>query len=615
MSLHVCILGIDGSGKSTIVAALPGILAAETGCVVGSAGDSFRIVAADEDHLASRFYPDGLPLRARLALRLKRAAKTFVDHPRLYAAFKIAQMLSQDSAAKVLARRYDTRLFVSDGNAFLSTTGRASNYLRAASAANHTDAAPPEAKDLQAVFSYILENKPLPSESSERLPALRKAKLIYKLNRVLRLKAVWLPDVVIFLDLSPDLALKRIRERGKKIDRHENLADLTQAREMYLKTVQAFQMYRAPESVHVIRVDELSLGATLRKVSEALKPHLIASESEKRDSLSPLGTTELADKTIRRKTLNHRYFFRYLIPKWFSGAWREPTFFFSKLGRLFLKEGYSAGVMRVIYDRDEKEYGLLDRVFLEYSLHRAVYDRLQILVRKIKPELEARLAAGEEIHIFTAPSGFAYDLFRPLEDIARRDPDSMTRVHVTAADLDPHGVLAEELSARAKRLGIRFTFYRGDITDQVLLNSLEEGGPFDLALFVGLSSWLPKPQTLRHLEWLSENLNDGGLLITDCFTPEAYALSGHYIGYKANYYTPDVYKAMLSYCGFDVLDTDSGRDAINHVLIAHPPRETQLDGISSTAVKQVRKSGAKNRTSQEEGLAPAFARAGASHPS
>src|ERR1041385_7458004 len=564
MSLHVCILGIDGSGKSSVVAALPGILAAETGCVVGSAGDTFRIVAPDEDHLASRFYPDGLPVRARLALRLKRTAKALVDHPKLYAVFKLAQMLSQDGAAQALSRKYGTSLFVSDGNAFLSTTGRASNYLRAASSGNQANA--PEAKDLEAVFSYILDNKPVSAENSRRLPSLRKGKFIYKLNRLLRLNAVWLPDVVIFLDLSPELALRRIRERGKKIDRHENLADLNQAREMYLKTVEAFQAYRASESARVIRVDELSLGQTLRAVSEVLRPHLISAHIATRESDSPLGTTDLADETIRRKTLNPRYFSRYLVAKWFIGAWREPTFFFSKLGRLFLKEGYSAGVMRVIYDRDEKDYGPLDRVFLEYSLHRAVYDRLQILVRKIKPELEARLATGEEIDIFTAPSGFAYDLFRPLEEIAQRDPGSMKRVHVTAADLDPHGVLAEELSARAKRIGIHFTFYRGDITDQSLLDN---AGPFDLALFVGLSSWLPKPQTLRHLKWLNQNLSDNGVLITDCFTPEAYALSGRYIGYKANYYTPDVYKAMLNYSGFATSDIESGRDVINHVLVAH----------------------------------------------
>lgn len=576
MSLHVCILGIDGSGKSSVVAALPAILAAETGCIVGSAGDSFRIVAPDEDHLASHFYPDGLPLRARLALRLKRAAKTLVDHPKLYAVFKLAQMLSQDSAAKVLAQRYDTRLFVSDGNAFLSTTGRASNYLRAASSANQSIAAP-EAKDLEAVFSYILDNKPVPAESGERLPSsLGKGKFVYKLNRLLRLNAAWLPDVVIFLALSPELALQRITSRGKKIDRHENLADLAQAREMYLKTVQAFQAYRTPESAHIICVDELSLGETLRAVSETLKPHLISSHAARLESTAPLGTTDLADETIRRKTINHRYFFRYLMAKWFSGAWREPTFFFSKLGRLFLKEGYSAGVMRVIYDRDDKDYGPLDRVFLEYSLHRAVYDRLQILVKKIEPELEARLEAGEEIHIFTAPSGFAYDLFRPLEALARRDPESMKRVHITAADLDPHGVLGEELTARAKRLGIRFTFHRGDITDRVLVNTLEETGPFDMALFVGLSSWLPKPQTLRHLAWLSQNLNESGVLITDCFTPKAYALSGRYIGYKANYYTPDVYKAMLNYCGFDTFDVASGRDEINHVLVARSQPQSPL---------------------------------------
>ena len=570
MSLHVCVLGIDGSGKSTVVSALPAILAAEHGLVVGSASDSFRIVAPDQDHLASGFYPDGLPSAARLSLRLKRLAKRVVDHPKLYAIFKLAQMLSQDSAAEALVQRHSAKVFISDGNAFLSTTGRASNYLRAASAIDHANSSVPEAKDLQAVFSYILDEKPVPAETSQRLPSLRKGKFIYKLTKLLRLRAVWLPDIVIFLDVSPELALERIRSRGKKVDRHENLADLTQAREMYLKTLQAFQSYRTQQSAHVIRVDELSLGETLQAVNEALRSHLRSASFANQKSTSPLGTTDLEDETIRGKTLNHRYLLRYLLLKFFSGAWREPTFFFSKLGRLFLKEGYSAGVMRAIYDRDEKEYGLLDRVFLEYSLHRAVYDRLQILVSKITPELEARLATGDELRIFTAPSGFAYDLFRPLEEIARRDPQAMKRVHVTAADLDPHGVLHEELSARARGLGIRFTFHRCDITAPPLLKRLEEAAPFDVALFVGLSSWLPKPQTLRHLAWLRRNLAEGGLLVTDCFTPDAYALSGRYIGYKANYYTPDVYKAMLDFCGFDGLnaEVESGRDRINHVLCA-----------------------------------------------
>jgi hypothetical protein len=577
MSLQVCILGIDGSGKSTVVSALPSILSAETGFVVGSAGDSFRIVAPDQDHVAPKFYPDGLPLSARLSLRFKRLAKTVVDHPTLYVVFKLAQMLTQDSAAKALPQRHNARVFVTDGNALLSTTGRASNYLRAASANDDTNAAVPDVEDLQAVFSYILDDKLLPAKSTERLPSLTKGKLIYKLNNLLGLHAAWLPDVVIFLDVEPELAFTRIKSRGKKIDRHENLADLTQAREMYLKTLLAFQAYRTPDAAHVVRVDDLSVGETLRAVCDTLKPHLMSPRGSDRTPVAPLGTSELPDETIRRKTVNHRYLLRYLLLKWFSGAWREPTFFFSQLGRLFLKEGYSAGVMRVIYDRDEKEYGLLDRIFLEYSLHRAVYDRLQILVRKIQPAIEARLASGGELRIFTAPSGFAYDLFLPLEEIARHNPNGMKRIHITAADLDPHGVLQNELSARAARLGIRFTFHRGDITDRSLRSRFEETAPFDLALFVGLSSWLPKQPMLLHLAWLRKNLAHDGMVVTDCFTPDSYALSGRYIGYKANYYTPEVYNAVLDYCGFDGLnaEVESGRDHLNHVVWARPQRSTK----------------------------------------
>ena len=242
-----------------------------------------------------------------------------------------------------------------------------------------------------------------------------------------------------------------------------------------------------------------------------------------------------------KTALDHRYLIRYLLAKWFRGV-AGADVPFSSLGRLFLEEGYSAGVMRVIYDQDERRYGLLDRVFLEYPLHRAVYDRLQILTRKIEAELEARLRAGREVRIFTAPSGFAYDLFRPLETIAGRLPQLMDRVEIVATDLDPHGALAGELAERAERLGIRFTFLRGDMTDGEMRRRFEVKAPYDVALFVGLSSWLPKPQLIDHLRWIRKNLHEDGLLVTDSFTPEAYALPGRYVGYKANYYEPEVYR-------------------------------------------------------------------------
>src|SRR5438876_2766320 len=106
MSLHLAILGIDGSGKSTITAALPAVLSAELGLRAAAVGECFRVADPDQDHLLPGFYPEGLALSARLSSRLKRIAKRLVDHRRLYPIAKLAQMLFQDHAAQVIGRRY-----------------------------------------------------------------------------------------------------------------------------------------------------------------------------------------------------------------------------------------------------------------------------------------------------------------------------------------------------------------------------------------------------------------------------------------------------------------------------------------------------------------------------
>jgi hypothetical protein len=156
--------------------------------------------------------------------------------------------------------------------------------------------------------------------------------------------------------------------------------------------------------------------------------------------------------------------------------------------------------------------------------------------------------------------------------MARRGVPLPGRVRLVAADLDPHGEMAQELGARAEALGIGFTFVRGDMTEEQSRRLFEEEAPYDIALFVGLSAWLPKPRAVEHLRWLRKTLREDGALVTDCFTPDAYALSGRYVGYKASYYEPDVYRVLTDYCGFDGLgaSVESGRDGINHVILTHP---------------------------------------------
>ncbi|MBI4267747.1 MAG: hypothetical protein HY662_03070 [Chloroflexi bacterium] len=482
MTLHVCISGIDGSGKSTVTAALPHIIAAELKVRAGSAGETFRIVDPDEDLLAPGFHPNSLPITGHLSKWFKRLAKRYVDNRGLYPLVKLIQMAFQDSAAFKLGEYYKPAVIVSDGNLLLSAMGRAANYVSPASDRSKTTKETSDDNDMKAVFAYLIDGKP-PRDVDRSTPSrLKKAKKALWLARLTGLRAGWLPDVVIFLDIASEAAMARIAARGQKVDRHENVDDLAQARAGYLKTVEAFGQYRSQSVANRIEITDQTPGETLQSIIDLLRPHIMARKVVARTREIPLGTTsvKLTGSALRAKLLDRRYIFRYLMANWFKGAWRELTFLFSKSGYILRTEGYSAGVMRVIYDQDDKRYGLFDRIFLNYPLHRAVYDRLHNLTRVIEPELEKRLAAGRDIRIFSAPSGFSYDLFRPLEAICARNPKAMEHIRLVAADLDPHELLAVELTKRANKIGIRFEFLKGDITECQMQARSALSAPYDV---------------------------------------------------------------------------------------------------------------------------------------
>ncbi|HEX6350536.1 MAG TPA: hypothetical protein VF160_14235 [Candidatus Dormibacteraeota bacterium] len=555
MSLKVAVLGIDGSGKSSLAQALPVVLAAELEIVAGSAGDDYWVFGPDQDHLAPRFHPRGFPIAAHLSRLARRWAKRSTGNPRLYPYLKLAQMLFQDDAAVAIGRRYRAAAMVADGNLILSATGRAGNYR------NRKERATPA--DIEAAYRHLLSGTPLDADAASRLPALGAAATVARWLRRIGFDGVWLPDAVIFLDLPPETALERVGRRGRHVDAHENLADMTHARESYVKAVAAYTAITGRPAC-VIDAQDKTPGEILRVAFDYLQPQLEKPAEAARQKV--LGTSPEAGL---QTALKPGYLFRYLLPRLFSGAWRELTFPLSKTGRMLLQEGYSAGVMRVIHEHDQAAQGALDRVFFGYPLHRAVYDRLQILTARLQPELEARLQKRGRVRIFTAPSGFAYDLFRPLEEILQADPAAARRIDLVAADLDPHGVLAPELTARAQKLGIKFRIILGDLTAEATRREVAAGGPYQVALFVGLSSWLPKPQTVAHLSWLRGQLAPGAVLVTDCFSADTYAEGGRHAGYRAGYYSPVAYQALLEWCGYAGLEAapESGRDRINHVFV------------------------------------------------
>ncbi|MEW5852723.1 MAG: hypothetical protein AB2A00_28315 [Myxococcota bacterium] len=572
MTLHVSLLGIDGSGKSTVARTLPSLLSAESGLTVGLAGEQFRLTGPEQDHVTDGFEPPGLPVTARLNAVLRWLTHQWVNIPALYAAVKLVQMIVQDVAARAMAARFRPDVMISDGNTVLCTAGRAANYLWPASGGRAAD--PEHVKILLRFLMTGEHAEPLP-----QLPRLGLARFICRVLRLFRVHHL-LPDVVVFLDASPSTALARAAARGNGLDRHENHADMTQARGMYLAAMDVLRRLVPTLSVVWVDVEGITAAATMHRVVGELRPVLPAPRALGHE-LAPLGSApRMTGLLLVRKLVSLHYVLGYLVMHALSDAWREPFFLFSSLGRRLLKEGYSAELMREIYVRTDEPGTWADRIFLRYPLHRAVYDRLALVTHALSQELERRLRTGGTVRVFTGPSGFSDDVMGALEQVRARMPQAMARVEVVAADLDPRGVLQPDIEARARALGVNLRFLRGDLTGPEL--RAQAGGRFDLAVFVGLSSWIPKPDCLRHLRWLRESLVEDGTLVTDCFTPAPYALSGSHMGYRASYYAPQQYADLVAFSGFDGarMTLASGRDGINHVLVA----QLGLSATTSTAL-------------------------------
>ena len=587
MTTHISILGIDGSGKSTITDILPSILAGELNTTVASAGDAFKIIANDHDICGPNFYPRALPWQVRVSGWARKIAKRVVNNKKWYPVFKFLHMFFQDSAAYRIAQKVEPRLFISDGNAVLSSFGRQDNYFLTSANTKKT-----EERGIRECYShafyYLLVGGALTPAVKKRFPKVEQMRSFSAKARLFGCRGLWLPNRVVFLDISPAQAMRRIAARGKPVDAHENMVDLEKARQCYLDSLKVFQEYRGGSgSVHVIHVDDLSIDQIIRSIVNIIKEHTVLLPGERHNNSPTLGTTwvKLNNRAAMIAKASHvRYVFSYLFGKFTKGAWREPLFLFSPAGRQFLDQGYSAPVMRSIYDHNPQKSGMMERIFQNYPLHRAVYDRLQILTKQVEKIIRRKLSEYGEVTIFTAPSGYSYDIFKPLENIAVTSPDLMGRIKLFASDLDPQGAIEPELMDRAKRLGISFTFIKDDITSNTVRKSIQKNGPFDIVLFVGLSSWLPKHPLLSHLRWVRRYMEWDSILVTDCFTADAYALSGSYIGYKAHYYASSLYTRLLEYCGFDgdMAVVESGRDGINHVVVTCPRYSLERSMLRST---------------------------------
>ncbi|MCP4547698.1 MAG: hypothetical protein GY835_14655 [bacterium] len=211
--LTIAVLGIDGSGKSTLSRRLCAELSVGGGtCLIGDSLD---------------LYSDGEPRAAQPLVKekLRRWMSAQAKDAKSLARYKIpklAELLLRDALLGEAKRWYGPDLIFMDGSPLLNMTAWSVLYR------------PQQLSvDFCARAMSILAGR-----GSVRDPLYAEFPELRHLRR-LGLTRLKLPDLILFLDVDPAVAIERIMSRGERVQVHETEEKLGRLREAYLLTVRA----------------------------------------------------------------------------------------------------------------------------------------------------------------------------------------------------------------------------------------------------------------------------------------------------------------------------------------------------------------------------------------
>lgn len=238
----IAVLGIDGSGKSTLSKRLARELSHSTG--VGLISDSLELF---EDRRPKELQPLlAEKIREWIGAQAKQA-RSLVR----YKIPKLTELLLRDRMLHETMRWYRTDMIVTDGSPLLNMTAWAILYRE-----QYFN------EDVCAKAVRVLSSGGETTHTDE--PDLRPFPELRYLRR-LKLNRLRIPDAVIFVDVDPKVAIRRIEARGERRQVHETEEKLDKLRSAYLMVCRVVERRH---EVPVCRLDgERSLDAV---TSEAL---------------------------------------------------------------------------------------------------------------------------------------------------------------------------------------------------------------------------------------------------------------------------------------------------------------------------------------------------------
>jgi 1-acyl-sn-glycerol-3-phosphate acyltransferase len=214
----IAVLGIDGSGKSTLSKNIS-ILLSDTACAA-LVSDKLEFFQNNKLKPTQPFITENI--RERVS-KIAKNAKSL----KMYKIPKLVELLLRDILLIEIKKWYHPDIIVLDGSPLLNLTAWAILYKEKFFNENVCLKA---IKILSSRDEEIAENDQIYKDFPE-LSALKK----------LRLTHLNLPDIVIFLDVEPCIAIDRIDKRGQKKQVHETEEKLTKLRNAYLITCKVIQ--------------------------------------------------------------------------------------------------------------------------------------------------------------------------------------------------------------------------------------------------------------------------------------------------------------------------------------------------------------------------------------
>jgi len=209
----VAVLGIDGSGKSTLSRRLAMEYSSRLSCSL--IGDRFELFAGGGPQAAQPF------LKEKIRRWMSAQSKDAKSLAR-YRVPKLAELLLRDALLGEAQRWYGNDLIVMDGSPLLNMTAWSVLYRPEMMSVDFCSRA------MKILAGRHIGEDALFSEFQE-LRAMKR----------LGLTRLGIPDVVLFLDVDPAVSMERINRRGEKVQVHETIEKLGQLREAYMVVMEA----------------------------------------------------------------------------------------------------------------------------------------------------------------------------------------------------------------------------------------------------------------------------------------------------------------------------------------------------------------------------------------